>query len=498
MDIRRFDVAVIGGGTGGVQAARAACEMGRRVYLCESTDWVGGQLTSQAVPPDEHFWIEEQGATQSYLQYRRDVRDCYRNDPFASDDMKNRAFFCPGQSWVSRIAHSPKLAHQLLMKSLQPHLASGMLTLELNTVCTNAEVFGDRIHTVTVHHADGSEDRIEADYFLDATDCGDLLALSGTEYSIGAESKAETGERHAPEQANPQDQQPITWVAALAMDKERQPMKKPDSYDDFSSRITEGVPHLGWQAYTHAGLRRYGMFNGDVEPNSLGLWTYRRIQYPPFYTDDRPEISLLNWPQNDYLWGNVIDDPNASYHLQQARELTLCCAYWLWEQGYPVRLDGEPVGTKDGLAKAPYIRESRRLKAKHTIVEEEVAECVNPTPVQLADSVGVGQYAMDLHLTTQTHTTMYQPAKRFEIPLSAMIPVRMKNLLPAAKNIGATHVTGGCFRLHPVEWTVGEAAGTLSCFCLERGCTPGDVLDHHLKEFQSLLVSKGFQLHWKL
>lgn len=472
--------------------------MGRRVYLCEGTDWVGGQLTSQAVPPDEHFWIEEQGATKTYLQYRKSVRNQYRSDPRASEDMKNREFFCPGQSWVSRIAHSPKLAHKLLVQSLQPCLDSGMLTLELNTLCTLAEVHGDTVHAVTVRHADGTENRIEAAYFLDATDCGDLLPLTGTEYAIGAESKAETGEAHAPETANPLDHQPITWVAALALDKERQPMKKPDSYEDFSARITEGVPHLGWQAFTHAGLRRYGMFNGDVEPNSLGLWTYRRIQYPPFYTDDRPEISLLNWPQNDYLWGNVIDDPNAGYHLQQARELTLCCAYWLWEQGYPVRLDGEHVGTADGLAKAPYIRESRRIKAKRTVVEEEVAEAVNPTPVQLMDSVGVGQYAMDLHLTTQTHTTMYQPAKRFEIPLSAMIPIRMKNLLPAAKNIGATHVTGGCFRLHPVEWTVGEAAGTLSAYCLDHHCTPEDVLNTRLKDFQNLLVQKGFQLHWIL
>ena len=55
---RSFDVAVIGGGLGGVQAARAACEHGRRVYMCEATDWIGGQLTSQAVPPDENRWIE--------------------------------------------------------------------------------------------------------------------------------------------------------------------------------------------------------------------------------------------------------------------------------------------------------------------------------------------------------------------------------------------------------------------------------------------------------
>jgi len=125
-----------------------------------------------------------------------------------------------------------------------------------------------------------------------------------------------------------------------------------------------------------------------------------------------------------------------------------------------------------------------------------VAEKFNPAPVPLRDSVGVGHYAMDLHKTTRTGTTMYQPAQRFEIPLSAMIPVRMKNLLPACKNIGATHVTGGCFRLHPVEWTVGEAAGYLAAYCVNKGCKPVDVLNEHLEDFQKLLVENGFQLHW--
>ena len=69
-----FDVAVIGGSLGGVQAALSAAQSGKKVYLCEETDWVGGQLTSQAVPPDEHPWIESCGCTRRYRQYRSEVR----------------------------------------------------------------------------------------------------------------------------------------------------------------------------------------------------------------------------------------------------------------------------------------------------------------------------------------------------------------------------------------------------------------------------------------
>ena len=496
--MRIFDIAIIGGSTGGVQAARAACEMGKRVYLCEATDWIGGQLTSQAVPPDENAWIETQGATQSYLNYRKAVRAAYHAMPEASELMRSKQVFCPGASWVSRVAHSPRLAHRLLSESLQPYLDKGLLTIELKTTAVEADVQGDTVRTVTVRHEDGTQDVIGASYFLDATDCGDLLPLTGTEYRIGSEARSEYNEPSAPEVADAQDHQPITWVAALALDKERTPMRKPERYDFWNSRRREGRKILGWEGFGKDGKVTFGMFDNDVKPGSLGLWSYRRIQYPPYYTDGRPEITLLNWPQNDYEFGNVIDDPDAAYHLQQAREQTLCCAYWLWEQGYPVRLDGEHLGTEDGLAKAPYIRESRRIVARKTIVEQNIAECSNPASVQLEDSVGVGHYAMDLHKTTRTGTTMFQPAQRFEIPLSAMIPVRMKNLLPACKNIGATHLTGGCFRLHPVEWTVGEAAGYLAAYCLQNECSPAQVLSDRLVDFQNLLTQHGFQLHWKL
>ena len=74
---RRAGVAVIGGGFGGVAAALAALRQGARVVLTEETDWIGGQVTSQAVPPDEHPWIETHGRTRAYRQYRLAIREYY-------------------------------------------------------------------------------------------------------------------------------------------------------------------------------------------------------------------------------------------------------------------------------------------------------------------------------------------------------------------------------------------------------------------------------------
>lgn len=74
----RTDVLIVGGGVGGVAAALAALRRGRSVIVTEEHDWIGGQLTSQAVPPDEHTWIEQFGCTRSYRSFRDSVRAYYR------------------------------------------------------------------------------------------------------------------------------------------------------------------------------------------------------------------------------------------------------------------------------------------------------------------------------------------------------------------------------------------------------------------------------------
>ena len=78
-----------------------------------------------------------------------------------------------------------------------------------------------------------------------------------------------------------------------------------------------------------------------------------------------------------------------------------------------------------------------------------------------------------------------------------MVPVRLKNLLPACKNIGCTHLTGGCYRLHPVEWNIGEVAGYAAAYCMDKKITPAELLEKgRMKTFQQHLQERGIQLHW--
>lgn len=507
----KYDIAIIGGSLGGVQAAISATKLGKKVYMCEETDWIGGQLTSQAVPPDEHRWIEEFGATKSYLKYRQDVRGYYRNLSNIKAEIKNKENFCPGNSWVSRIAHEPKVALKILSSYIKPYIDGGLLEIDYFTVAVNSEVRENVVKKVVVKdlHTD-KEKIIEANMYLDATDCGDLLPIVNAKYTTGAESKKDTGEFHAPVKADPLDMQPITWVVALELNPTGYyKIPKPKNYDFFKNLNVSYDDNklFSWflpDAKTQKKCK-FSFYDWELEDKPLGLWSYRRIIDTKNYNDPNiKEVSLINIPQNDFSLGAIYEDIEANENRELAKDQAMCLVYWLQNDapredggyGYPVSLRPDITGTMDGMAKAPYIRESRRIVAKKIIKEEDISRRFNTRPLKVKDSVGVGHYAIDIHLTTKSNSFFYDATYPFEIPLSSMIPVDIKNLIPSCKNIGSTHLTNGCYRLHPVEWNIGEVAGLLAAFAIDNNITPEAVLNKKLDEFQGLLEDQGIQLHW--
>src|SRR3954468_15248810 len=110
MEMLRTDVAIIGGGLGACAAALAAARLRRRVILTEETEWLGGQLTNQAVPPDEHPWIEQFGATASYRRLRTGIRDYYRAHVPLTAEARANPTLNPGNGWVSPLCHDPRVA----------------------------------------------------------------------------------------------------------------------------------------------------------------------------------------------------------------------------------------------------------------------------------------------------------------------------------------------------------------------------------------------------
>ncbi|MGW4801246.1 FAD-dependent oxidoreductase, partial [Nonomuraea sp. NPDC004297] len=209
------DILVAGGGLGGVAAALAALRRGRSVLLVEETDWIGGQLTSQGVPPDEHTWIEQFGCTRSYRGLRDAIREHYRTWYPLTAEARARPDLNPGEGRVSRLCHEPKAAAAVLDAMVAPYVSAGRLRILYGHKVVAATVDGDRVHAVTVEAADGHRLEVTAPYVLDATELGDLLPLTGAEHVTGFESRHDTGEPSAPDEAQPANMQAFSWVFAI-------------------------------------------------------------------------------------------------------------------------------------------------------------------------------------------------------------------------------------------------------------------------------------------
>ena len=115
-----------------------------------------------------------------------------------------------------------------------------------------------------------------------------------------------------------------------------------------------------------------------------------------------------------------------------------------------------------------------------------------------SDSVGTGAYRIDLHPSIGGDNYVDVSSCPFQIPLGALIPRRMENLLAGAKNLGVTHITNGCYRVHPVEWNIGESAGALAAYCAQKKEKPRGVRNSEamLKDFQARLEKAGVLLDW--
>jgi hypothetical protein len=420
----------------------------------------------------------------------------------------------------------------VLEEMLAPWVSGGRLCVLLRRRPVKADVAGDLIRSVTVRSLESSiEQTITASCFLDATEQGDLLPLTKTEYVAGFESKKQTGELHGPEEAQPANQQAFTVCFAVDyLDGEDHVIDKPREYAFWRDYVPQMRPPwpgklLSWSMSNPQTLKERAVtFDPAAEANPRGLlnlFIYRRIANrrnfaPGAYSSD---ISLINWPQNDYWLGNLheVSEAEAARHLERGKQLSLSLLYWMQteaprpdgKQGWRgLRIRPDITGTEDGLAKQPYIRESRRILAEFTVVEEHVGTEARMKATgkpreevaaeRFTDSVGVGSYRIDLHPSSGGDNYIDVSSLPFQIPLGALIPRRVENLLAACKNLGVTHITNGCYRLHPVEWNIGEAAGAVAARAVALKTRPRAIRKDPklLAEFQASLQAQGVELSW--
>ena len=217
------------------------------------------------------------------------------------------------------LTHEPRVSLAVLEAMLAPYVSGGQLTLAAHATSRLPRTW-PAIECAPYACAESGDGRCRDDraaYFLDATELGDLLPLTKTEYVTGFESRRQTGEPHAPAEAQPDNLQAFTVCFAMDYDTgEDHTIDKPDEYAFWRDYVPEMKPAwpgklLSWSMTDPISLKErkvtFDPTGGRERAGALNLWIYRRIvrarnHQPGFEGGD---VTLVNWPQNDYWLGNL-------------------------------------------------------------------------------------------------------------------------------------------------------------------------------------------------
>jgi hypothetical protein len=194
-------------------------------------------------------------------------------------------------------------------------------------------------------------------------------------------------------------------------------------------------------------------------------------------------------------------------HIQRARQRAQAYIHYLQTHGAAdLKPRGDLTWTKDGIALEPYIREARRGIALTTIRHEDVAETFFPDQARARcfdDSVGIGEYHyLDLHGNdAKGHVSPRGKdvvALPFSLPLGALVPRDTDGLVLSAKSIGTTHITNAAYRMHPMEWAIGEASGFLAVFAVWTGLEPRQLAtdEAQIRKIQGFMTRNGIPIFW--
>ena len=510
VETRTYDVVVVGAGSGGVSAAIQAARMGMRVALLEETDWVGGQMAAAGVSFGD-WYLRFPAGTGLYADFVDRVR-AYYGDPVRfppSGKPIGTCYFGTGnQCW------EPHVGRQILMAML----AEASVDLELRTRVTGVVRSGNLVQGVDTDRAI----RFLAQVLIDATECGDVIPLTGARYRVG---------RSSSDAIDPMACiQDITYVAVMrrydnGVPPSLQVTAPPPGYgtlgEEFATIVSaDGDSHAGWDIHYPVNWAVHNAYRGmpdSQNPVAYDADTFELISktganwandYPGHYLEWVDGSVVRHW--RGALTVEYLEDRAVRHQTDCAAKLmSLSFVYYAqqvlgasdWsladDEGYDT-----PYNIEDNdcpnippelkplerlLPVMPYIRESRRIEALHMLTTADLERGPNfwdPAVHNVTSSIAVGDYGTDLHNCHEegdldfgeTWADNYiRGSGGFQVPMETLIPETVDGFLAAEKNIGASRLAAGAIRLQPITMATGQAAGALAAVAVEQGIQPREV-----------------------
>ncbi|MEQ8819316.1 MAG: FAD-dependent oxidoreductase [Sumerlaeia bacterium] len=359
---------------------------------------------------------------------------------------------------------------------------------------------------------------------IDASEVGDALVLSGARYTQGREVSTEAiAEDGSLPALN--DDEPMATVYPFAVTtsnvvSDEAEVKTPwPDFDDYLAQRTADYFGLGGFPWHE-------------------VWTYRRLLVGPGGSNgiaavNPGDVSMQNWnPGNDYRQGPWLL-PMAATNAQAASgwqggvdvaQLAIAekhaTAWYFWykanrSSALPTAdtrlLRGSDalnmMDTAHGLAKFPYIRGTRRLVGLDAFRitsrywrDTRAPGYANGTSFRYYDSVGIGAYSADLRplIGSSGIAPPFSLPAPFYVPYRALASDNVRNLLACGKLMAQTYVTNSAYRLHPIEWSSGSAAGTAAAIMARDNLDNHDLLPIPALRAYQTRVAANSPIRWLL
>ena len=523
-------VLVVGGSTAAYSAALAILSMNLDVCWVQPQKVVGGQFTAQALPASDDGDLLKQTSSFSTVDGEQFAisksQRWFRRRQRQLQPVEGKAQQNPGGAWVCPMTTTPVVAATALNERLIPHLSSGKLRLIAQSEPTEVIVTTDgNSQPLTARkqvggarfrsHATGDRFTITAPVTIEATDFGDLLELADLPSRVGQEARSDTGEAILRESAVPAAQQSFTFNILAERTQFAQRVAAPPGYGQAPWLDPSDFTGDYWTWKLDSWSKR-GFFD------AFGIFRYRRVLRRSLYEKavSIGDVSVINWgtslhPEkgqccgNDFRRGHLIgvSREERKVLIQRARDRAQAYLYYLQTHGVGnLKPRGDMTWSADGIGLEPYIREARRGIALATIRHEDVAESFFPNQARARcfdDSLGIGQYHyLDLHgnlveghITPKGKDVIALP---FSLPARSLVPMATDGLVLSAKSIGTTHITNAAYRMHPMEWAIGEASGFLAVFAVWTGEQPRRIVETLplLRKLQGFMTRNGIPIFW--
>lgn len=454
--IMNCDVVVVGGGAGGTAAAIQSARSGADTCLIEEGDWLGGMLTSAGVSSlDGNDW-NYTGILQEFIER---IKVEYKDHP-----EENRQCFAP-------FCFEPSVGDKVFKEMVEEE---ANLVVFYNTKLEQVVKNNNRIEGVVTTNDLNQVIFFQAKVTIEATELGDLLYLGEVPFDLGIDQG--TDEPHG--DFIDQCMQPITMVAILEkLDHEVPPIPKPAGYKPETYKCF--MPNASCPDST-TEFRDWNFFLG------YGNFPFNK--------------TMVNVPSHSYGNDFRVDqsdfDPNTRAEiLAKAREFTLGLVYYIQtELGKSNYTLANEFGTEHGLAKKPYVRESRRVKGVSRITEWDVIPDKKTNETKFwADSIAVGDYPLDIHSCRHGGPAEFIFLPPFQVPYSALIPQEIDGLIVAEKSISVSHIANGRTRLQPIVMSISQAAGAAAAIAAREDIEPRDI---NITELQKTLVAAKSRINF--